>query len=613
MKSKSNKSVFLFTAILISSNWVYSASLPPSNDTFIDLGQSRRNAGNDQRLIIRNAGIPPNQGERYSYISFDLSPLPTDAIVSKATLRLFCDKVRNPGLINLHVVLEPWDELEVTHGTAPAFLPSSFAALSVPAAAENDFLTVDVTSIVELWAGKSTPNNGIALLPDKFSNLYVVFDSKENLKTSHQPELEVVLENPGSSGDLSPVMKEGDNIYYNQGNFGLGTDIPQTKLEVSKGVIRASRHARQYLQISGHESAGGLLEVRSPTSNKKKLRIKSLHEGDHNREAGETGVIFEVGDVDKPIQAMKIAENGKIGIRILKPQQTLDVGGSIGVNGRPIVDRNGQWVGEYAQSSVFSDTIASESIYMNHLHPSFVDTFIQLVKDQVLEETCNDLLLYYSFDANEGNLVPDQSGNGHTGEIHGAKQVPHGILGQAMSFEKGDRIDAGDILDVGVTYPALTVCAWVQIPKTQSGSEMIIVGKNQTPIPYTGWRLGTYRNNVISDLIADWPERSLSISYSTIFDDRWHFVCGVLAASSSSLMTKVYVDGVLEATDKREGPHEPTTTQLADLWIGLRSPASTMPFAGLIDEVRIYGRELTKKEITRLFQLKKKNHPIKDS
>ena len=76
------------------------------------------------------------------------------------------------------------------------------------------------------------------------------------------------------------------------------------------------------------------------------------------------------------------------------------------------------------------------------------------------------------------------------------------------------------------------------------------------------------------------------------------------SSRDSSLRTSIYVDGILEDSTERVGPHDGTTTQVAELWIGLRSPGKTMPFDGLIDEIRIYGRELHEKEILRLFQLK---------
>ena len=483
-----------------------------------------------------------------TYVRFDLSSLPSDAVVAKASLRLYLDEIVHPGWLGLHVILEPWDELKVLPGSAPSILPTSFASVPILKSFHQNFITIDVTSIVELWVDGEASNYGIALLPGDASSIHVLFNSKENRLTGHPPELEVVLHaKPGSKGQLGPMgdrshrslvgasgedgslmlLQDGTRVYYKDGNLGLGTDRPRARLDVSGGSVRASRNARQYLELSGFDASGGLIEMHSSASNKKKLRIKSLHNGGGEREAGETAIVFSVGDRRQPIQALNISENGEIGIRRLKPEYTLDVGGTIGISGKRVIDLDGRWVGDYATGSISSESIAPGSITVEHLDTDLVDLLAPLLKARMFKEASKDLLLYYSFDTVLGDLVPDQSGCGNTGYIQGAEQVSSGILGSAMRFEKGDQIKVGNILDLGNAITTITVCAWVKISKTQSGSEMVVVGKLQTPRPYTGWRLGTFRDEVIADLTARWPEQSVSFSDTKIFDDKWHYLCGV--------------------------------------------------------------------------------------
>ncbi len=55
--------------------------------------------------------------------------------------------------------------------------------------------------------------------------------------------------------------------------------------------------------------------------------------------------------------------------------------------------------------------------------------------------------LYYSFDA--GATVPDDSGNGNSGQVLGAVWVPDGVRGGAYSFHMTNSISAGNKFDVG--------------------------------------------------------------------------------------------------------------------------------------------------------------------
>ena len=69
-------------------------------------------------------------------------------------------------------------------------------ASSIPLGGANSFLVVDVTQLVQAWLeGPSSgglANYGIAI-EAATSGSFVAFDSKENVVTSHEPHLEIVL------------------------------------------------------------------------------------------------------------------------------------------------------------------------------------------------------------------------------------------------------------------------------------------------------------------------------------------------------------------------------------------------------------------------------------
>lgn len=148
-----------------------------------------------------------NVGAGYTgLLQFDLGALPagtTAAQVSRAVLRLYCNRVDTAGQVSVHPVNGAWGEYSVTYATLPA-LGGAVQAIQVDAA--GAYLTVDVTSLVQGWITAPTTNNGLALTADAAA---VQFDSKENDLTGHAAVLDVTLANAGPVGPAGPIGLTG--------------------------------------------------------------------------------------------------------------------------------------------------------------------------------------------------------------------------------------------------------------------------------------------------------------------------------------------------------------------------------------------------------------------
>ena len=98
------------------------------------------------------------------------------------------------AIIQLHVVLGPWDEDILTALNAPPLGPV-FATVPLTMAANDErFVSVDITTQVNDWLSGATPNNGIAFLPGLgvgTTDIRVDLDSQENRNAGHPPELEI--------------------------------------------------------------------------------------------------------------------------------------------------------------------------------------------------------------------------------------------------------------------------------------------------------------------------------------------------------------------------------------------------------------------------------------
>ena len=139
-------------------------------------------------------------------VQFDLSTLPvgtTAAQVSRAVLRLYCNRVDTAGLVSLQSVGGAWGEYSVTYGSLPA-LGSAVQVVQVSQA--GAFVAVDVTALVQGWIAAPATNNGLALTAGTAA---VQFDSKENDLTGHAAELDVSLVSQGPAGAVGATGAAG--------------------------------------------------------------------------------------------------------------------------------------------------------------------------------------------------------------------------------------------------------------------------------------------------------------------------------------------------------------------------------------------------------------------
>lgn len=143
-----------------------------------------------------------------SLLKFDLSTLPpsvTAAQVARATLRLYVNRVDVPGTVSLTALTGGWDEATVTQQSLPAM--ASTAAGSLNVSQMNQFVTVDVTALVQAWVALPSSNFGLSLTS---SAANVVFDSKENDETAHPAVLEIALAGSSVAGAKGDKGDKGD-------------------------------------------------------------------------------------------------------------------------------------------------------------------------------------------------------------------------------------------------------------------------------------------------------------------------------------------------------------------------------------------------------------------
>src|SRR3974390_820162 len=179
----------------------FAQAAAPSANTFIILNSSS-NYGGSNGLAVSPTNL--------TFIQFDFSWLPQSASVNKATLRLFLDNITANGSFDVYQVNGPWTQTTLNYYNMPAIGVS--ATGGNPRALVNSqirsFVLIDITALVQAWVSGATPNYGVALqLTTPAGSLS--FDSKENTNSSHQPEIEIVLNGP--AGPQGPQGQQGPN------------------------------------------------------------------------------------------------------------------------------------------------------------------------------------------------------------------------------------------------------------------------------------------------------------------------------------------------------------------------------------------------------------------
>jgi len=202
-----------------------------------------------------------------------------------------------------------------------------------------------------------------------------------------------------------------------------------------------------------------------------------------------------------------------------------------------------------------------------------------------------DLIVYFPYEEMSGNIILDQSGNGHNGDVKGKiKIVDNGKRGKAAEFQQGDYIDMNgpDFAADQIPKNEITICAWVNCKKTGDHHEIFNArAADQTWVIHPEirsegafrWLLRTDGGNTIFDFTAGVVEW-----------EKWMHYAGVYDGKKSTL----YING--ESVGEGNGG-----AKIAKDW-GLgarvgRTIDDARPFTGLMDDFNLWKRALTKDEI----------------
>jgi hypothetical protein len=206
------------------------------------------------------------------------------------------------------------------------------------------------------------------------------------------------------------------------------------------------------------------------------------------------------------------------------------------------------------------------------------------------ENTGGGLLAHYPFNGNAN----DESGNGFDGDYTSfPPSLTEDRFGNAGSAFYFDGVDDKIILPAIDTLDVLTLSVWFKL-------ETFDNNKVQSPIGSATWSGGSMHWNIEPDgsymavAVNDWSSPYIATNHSFADDiDQWVNVCYVF---KGDIETKIYINGELDQTHL-----DNYSIKLGDLLIGTCMLSGDRYFQGVIDDIKLYNRELSDNEIQNLY------------
>jgi len=210
----------------------------------------------------------------------------------------------------------------------------------------------------------------------------------------------------------------------------------------------------------------------------------------------------------------------------------------------------------------------------------------------------NGLVGAWLFDDNEGNKAIDSSGKGYDGELIGnAKLDKNGKYGSAVATDGTEAYVMVPDSEDFEFKDDFTIACWFQnetAPADPSG----IVTKGYDKTAANGgdakpWYLVYYLNAGTIDMFLRDTQatNSRAVGKTTIKDAKWHHVVGMKAGNKVKIYIDGKEDGSADAVDAVYGQNDKPLVFMVhyERWL-----------KGMIDEVAIFNRAITDKEITQI-------------
>jgi hypothetical protein len=174
------------------------SALAPVADTYIDEAKPDENKGDETRVRTR----PESDEEKHSLVRFDLSGIPSGAIIDSATLTVVSKNGRDGHVVEVRPLTTWWSEMGATWNSPDGstawaggafgsadYDPAAYGTL-VPVGGDTE-LSIDVTALVDRWVNQGLANHGVLMLATGADNGDAEWYSTQESNASRHPVLVV--------------------------------------------------------------------------------------------------------------------------------------------------------------------------------------------------------------------------------------------------------------------------------------------------------------------------------------------------------------------------------------------------------------------------------------
>jgi len=198
-----------------------------------------------------------------------------------------------------------------------------------------------------------------------------------------------------------------------------------------------------------------------------------------------------------------------------------------------------------------------------------------------------------------------QSGRDTSGGKNSSKKVTANLVGDVQfapeMFGSAAIFDGDAILEVDSAIDfdrsdAFSYGAWI---KLSPGPPACIISKNDDANSLRGFDLLVRKGKAVAHLIHRWSDNAIQVTTDTsVVHNRWQHIMVTYDGSSKAAGVKIYFDGKPQPVQIKQDRLVRTIRTDQPLRIGRRSTSA--PFLGMIDEVRLYNRQLDSHEVGNL-------------
>ena len=201
------------------------------------------------------------------------------------------------------------------------------------------------------------------------------------------------------------------------------------------------------------------------------------------------------------------------------------------------------------------------------------------------------LVAHYEFEQQGA----DSSGHGHRAKSRGKLTFDTGLLGTAAKFDGDSLLECDGPVNFDHTDP-FTYGTWMFLT---SGAPACVLSKNDDAQSLRGFDLMIRKGKAVAHLVHKWNSDAIQVvARESVARNQWQHVMVTYDGSGSARGVRIYLDGKSVELVVKYDSLTGTIKTKQPLRIGRRSTSA--PFVGLIDDVRIYDRQLTSGEVHRL-------------